>query len=246
MLKSKPLKRTLLSLLLGGLLLFSCKKEKLTPSPSSEAALPACIPQLDNPTGRSYPADSVIAISCTDNHCGLLPLGGRNYWIYEDSVFNDGVFVKVKYDTLRYVFSWKSLSDGLVWWQGNVSVGLPDRLYSNDSAIFLIANRLFMPGIIDTKKEYSVFPGDSMKYLTSFEDNAAQGRSVRLNGSIATPAGSFEDCILFEKNARNFRKDQVFFKPGLGVIKYIHEKAPMGSRIIKLQQVSTLISYHIE
>jgi hypothetical protein len=218
----------------------------LTPAPNAEAALPACIPQIEDPTGRSYSSDSVVATSCTDNHCGLLPLGGRNYWIYEDSVFDNGVFVKVKYDTLRYVFSWKSLSDGLIWWQGNVSVGLPDKLFSNDSSIFLLANRLFIPGIMDAKKEYSLFAGDSIKYLTSFEDNAAQGRSVRIHTPIETPAGAFEDCILFEKNARNFRKDQVFFKPGMGVVKYIHEKAPMGSRVVKLQQISTLIAYHIE
>ena len=52
--------------------------------------------------------------------------------------------------------------------------------------------------------------------------------------------------VFTEKNARNYRKNQVILKPGLGVLKYIQEKAPIGQRVIKLQQVLTLVAFHIE
>ena len=213
--------------------------------PFVEQPLP-CELQTDNPAGRSYTADSLVSFTCTSKHCGIIPLSITNYWVYQDSIFNDGVFIKVTIDTLRFAKTVKSLTDGLVWWQGNLSVGLPNLLYANDSSIFEVNERLFAPGISDAKKEFGLFQGDSVKYLTSFTDAAAMGRSVKMDTEINTPAGIFSDCIYFEKNARNYRKDQVYFKPGIGVIKYILEKAPMGTRSIKLQQVSTLIAWHIE
>lgn len=205
-----------------------------------------CESQTANPTGKSYPADSVISYICLETHCGIMPLSSKNYWVYEDSFFTNGVFSNVQFDTLRYLKTKKSLSDGLVWWEGNISVGLPDFLYANDSSIFDLSERLFIPGVLDVKKEFGLFAGDSIKYLTSFEDAAAMGRSLKIESPVQTPAGVFSECIFFEKNSRNYRKDQVYFKPGLGVIKYIQEKAPIGQRVIKLQQISTLVSVHIE
>lgn len=213
--------------------------------PDPEIVQP-CELQTDNPAGRSYTSDSVISFTCTTKHCGIIPLSIQNYWVYEDSIFNNGVLVKVGYDTLRYTNTYKSLTDGLVWWQGNLSVGLPEILYANDSSIFEINNRLFAPGIKNAEKEYGLFPGDSIKYLSSFEDAAAFGRSLKMDNAIKTSAGVFTDCLYFEKNARNYRKDQVYFKPGIGVLKYVQEKAPMGTFTIKLQQVSTLVAFYIE
>lgn len=119
-------------------------------------------------------------------------------------------------------------------------------LYSNDSALFGLSDRLFTPGIKDVKKEFGLFVGDSVKYLTSFDDIAAQGKSLKIQSAFKGETGTFDNYLYFEKNARNYRKDQVYFKEGIGVLKYIQEKAPMGQRVIKLQQVSTLVAYHIE
>ncbi|MBK9380658.1 MAG: hypothetical protein IPN39_04960 [Chitinophagaceae bacterium] len=236
------MKKILFLLFTGSLFLASCKKDNFIPPIKEES----CVLQTGNPAGRSYTSDSLISFTCTAKHCGILPLSTKNYWIYEDSVFSDGVFQKVQYDTLRFHKTWKSLSDELVWWESNISIGLPDKLYANDSAFFKIEDRFFTPGIVDVKKDFSLFPGDSIRYLASFEDAAAMGRSLKMQETIKTPAGSFSDYVYFEKNARNYRKDQVYFKPGVGVVKYIQEKAPMGSPQIMLQQVCTLISYHIE
>lgn len=237
------LSKLLLSLFLGSIFFSACRKESFTPAPEPRTP---CKLQIENPSGRTYTAGSVVSYTCTENHCGILPLSSKNYWVYEDSMFNDGVFSKVQFDTLRFTSNKKSLTDGLIWWEGNLYIGLPEVLYVNDSAFFSLGDRLFTPNVKDAKKDYSLFPGDSIKYLTSFHDAAASGRSLKLQAPILTPAGTFNDCVYFEKNARFFRKDQVLFKPGLGVVKYIQEKATPGDRIIKLQQISTLVAVHIE
>ena len=237
------LKKTILSLLLGSMFFLACRKSDFL---QTKTETEPCQLQKDNPTGRSYAGESLQAFTCIEKHCGILPLSSKNYWIYEDSIFADGMFTKVQLDTLRYQTAKKSLSDGLVWWEGNISVGLPDILYANDSSFFGLTDRLFSPDIKDVKKEFGLFPGDSLRYLTSFEDAAAMGRSLKFETPLKTFAGTFDDCFYFEKNARNYRKDQVYFKPGIGVIKYIYEKAPVGTRSIKLQQVSTLVAFHIQ
>jgi hypothetical protein len=229
---------------MGSILIASCRKESLIPQ--QHVIAESCIMQTSNPAGHSYPEDSVIVYNANGKYCGLMPLSTKNYWIYQDSMFNDGVFSQVKFDTLRFTDTYRSLSDGLVWWQTNISIGLPDLLYANDSAFFKMEDRLFMPGVIDAKKDYSLFEGDSVHYLASFEDAAAQGRSLKLTSPVASPAGTFDDCIYFEKNARNYRMDQVYFKPGVGVLKYIQQKAPMGTREIKLQQISTLVKFYFD
>ncbi len=235
------MKKTILSLLIGSVIFFSCRKEHLA------IVEEACLLQTDSPDSRSYTCDSVVAVSYSGKHCGLLPLSQKNYWIYQDSVFNNGSFSRVQFDTLRFSKTYRSLPDNLVWWESNIEVGLPNLLYSNDSSIFLLEQRLFSPDCIqDAKKEYSLFPGESTNYLAHFDDAAAMGKSVKMEETMATPAGSFLNCILFEKNARSYRKDDIYFKPGIGVVKYTREEAPMGSPITKLQQISTLIKFHIE
>lgn len=237
------LSKQLIFLIIGSILFSACRKDSFAPVKEPDFT---CMVQTDNPTGRSYEAESVISYNCIDRHCGIMPLSNKNYWVYEDSVFDNGNFLKVKLDTLRYSSNKKTLTDGLIWWESNISVGLPETLYANDSAIFTMTDRLFIPGVKDAKKDYRIPTGDSIKYLTSFDDIAANGRSVRLQSAIKTSAGTFNDCIYFEKNARFYRKDQVFYKPGFGVIKYIQEKAMPGSMEIKLQQVSTLVAVHFE
>jgi hypothetical protein len=240
------LSKLLLSLLSGSLLFSACSKDKFEPIPADPAKPTPCQFQTANPAGRTYAASSVVDFTCTEKHCGILPLSSKNYWVYEDSVFDNGFFLRVQYDTLRYISTKKSLEDGLIWWESNISVGLPELLYANDSAFFTLTERLFNPEVKDAKKDFSVPSGDSLRYLTSFEDAAANGRSVKLQAAVITSAGSFSNCIYFEKNARNYRRDQVYFKPGLGVVRYIQEKAQPGSPVVKLQQISTLVAIHIE
>lgn len=246
--KSQPLKQTF-TLLSAALLFFSACRKESNFSGDLPVTIPVpevCQPQTDNPANRSYSSDSVVAVQYSQNNCGLIPLSNKNYWIYSDSIFADGVFQRMQFDTLRYTAKLKSLTDGLIWWEGNIYAGIPKLLYANDSSLFEIGDRLFTQGIKDVRKDYSLFTGDSIRYLANFEDAAAIGRSIKMAGDLTVPGAAYSDCIFFEKNARDYRRDRVYFKPGLGVIKYIHEKSPIGQRSIKLQQVLTLIDYHIE
>ena len=236
------MKKTLLSLLIGSIILSACQKESII----EMAAEAACLPQSDDPGQRSYTCEVLEAVSYTGKHCGFLPISTKNYWIYQDSLFDNGTFLKVQYDTLRFTKALKSHTDDLIWWEPNIDIGLPARLYSNENGIFQMEKRMFTECFWDASKEFVMPAGDSAKYLTHFDDNAAFGRSVKLAETIQTPAGNFSDCVLFEKDAKFFRKDRVYFKPGLGVVKYICEKAEMGNPLIKLQQISTLVKIYTE
>lgn len=236
------MKRTILYLVLASVSFIACRKEDIDGTHKV-----ACLPQTDNPAGRSYTEDLLVRVEYSQKNCGLLPLSTKNYWVYLDSFFANGVFQRAQYDTLRFAKTYQSSPDNLIWWESNLEIGLPDLLYSNDSSIFLANYRLFAPDPIrDAKKEYGLFTGDSVKYLTSFEDNAALGRSVKWPATIATPAGNFNGCLLFEKKAPFFRKDQVFFKPGLGVLRYTYEEAPMGSPVMEMKKTATLVAAHLE
>jgi len=190
------LKKTILSLLIGSVFFLACRKNDfLQPGAETEP----CVLQMANPAGRSYSADSIEAFSCTQKHCGILPLSSKNYWIYQDSFFTDGIFSKIQFDTLRFLTNKRSLADGLVWCEDTISVALPDILYANDSSFFGLTDRLFAPDIKDVKKEFGLFSGDSLRYLTSFEDAAALGRSLKLENPLETIGGTFIDCFYFEK-----------------------------------------------
>ena len=235
------MKHLILSLLIGSLLFTACTKEKI------QVAKNTCIEQKTNPSGRSYTPDLMIATSYMTKNCGLMPLSRSAYWIYQDSLFTAGVFTSVKYDTLRFIQTYQSLPDSIIWWRANIEIGLPTLMYANDSALFLAEYRMFTQDpIIDAKQEYSLFEGDSIKYYTSFEDIGAIGRSVKLDAVVKTAAGNFSDCILFEKKSPRYRTDQVFFKPGLGVVRYVTEQATMGSPEMKLAKISTLVNFRVD
>ena len=248
--KEKPitLSKLLSSLILGCLAFTACRKESssLVP-PTAAAAQTNCIVPFTNPAGKAYDQDSVVNFVCTQSFCGILPLNSRNYWIYEDSIFTDGVFTKTVLDTLRFDEQMVAVQDGSVWWKPSMSVGLPNVIFANDSSLFVMTERLFTPGYMDAKKEFGLFAGDSIRYLANFDDYAAQGRGLKISGPVDIEGSKFNGVLYFEKLARNYRRDQVWFLPGVGVLKYTHEQANNGfPRVVRLQKISTLVAYHLE
>lgn len=216
----------------------ACRKNVIAPAEG-------CIVQTGNPDHQSYSSNDFFTVNYKGKHCGLIPLSSKHYWVYLDSIFDNGVFAAVKYDTLQFSKTYQTTADGLIWWEADKFVGLPVKCYANDSSIFGLDYRLFTSNtILDAKKEIYQFSQDSLRYLTSFADEAAIGKA--LHTSFATPAGNFANCLFFEKFAPMYRKDQVWLQPGLGVVKYIHEEAPMGSLSIQIQQISTLVSFNIQ
>lgn len=216
----------------------ACRKDVIS------APVEPCIEQTGHPV-QSYLANDFSSINYTSKHCGLIPLSSKHYWIYLDSIFDNGSFVSTKYDTLRFVKTYQTQPDGLIWWEANKYVGLPTKCYANDSSIFGLDFRLFTSNtILDSRKEIYMFGQDSLRYLTSFGDEAAIGRA--LHTDLQTNVANFTNCLFFEKYARMYRRDQVYVQPGLGVVKYIHEEAPQGSLEIQIQQISTLVSFNIQ
>ncbi len=242
----ETLSKLYLPLLAAIALISSCAKYELDQPFEPPVPVIPCEKQTVNPAGRSYSSDSIIAYTCTSKYCGFMPMSSKNYWVYEDSIFDNGVFTKIQLDTLRFNTTVKTTTDGLTWWKANTDVGLPSALYSTDSAVFALTQRAFSPQFTDAKKDYGMFEGDSIRYFSSFVDVAAQCRSLKSTTSMTTPAGTFADYIYTEKNARYYQRDQVYFAPGVGVIKFIREKAQPGTYQVKLREIATLVSYHIE
>src|SRR3569832_696107 len=95
-----------------------------------------CTQNTAIPFGVYVPA-SHTPINYNTNHCGYMPLGKKNYWIYLDSFFSAGTFVRTVIDTVRFTITTQT-PDGTIWWSRVLSinsggVGLPDYLYSTDS-----------------------------------------------------------------------------------------------------------------
>jgi len=215
----------------------ACRKEILKTEP--------CLQQTANPDKRSYSATDFTQTEYNNKHCGLLPLSKNHLWIYQDSIFENGLFARIEMDTLQFTTTWQTQPDGITWFKANKEVGLPLFCYSNDSAIFSIEQRLFSsPQIMDAKKQIFISHIDSIRYLSAFIDEAAIA-TQKMNSPISTALGNFNDCIFLEKLAPGYRKDQVYLKPGIGVVKYIYQEAPFSSPGIEMQRISTLVNYII-
>jgi hypothetical protein len=202
--------------------------------------------QTGNPGGHSYLHTELSPIEYSAKHCGLIPLSAKHYWIYQDSIFENGIFTHTELDTLKFFKTWQTQPDGLIWWQADKAVGLPDVCYANDSTIFGLEQRVFAsPAVFDAKKQIWLSSQDSTRFLTSFIDEAAIG-TEKMNKEISSPVGKFSDCIFLEKYAPGYRKEQTYLKPGIGVIKFIHMETPIGSSSMEMQRISTLIKFYID
>jgi len=205
-----------------------------------------CINQTTNPVDNSYFEGDVKTINYSGNHCGLLPLNSGNYWIYEDSIFdNSGNLKTVQLDTLSYTKTIRT-PDNLIWWEGNKNVGLPNQVYSSNTAIYGLQRGFFIADSFYSKKEFYEVEKDSASYYSAFGDIFAVGKVVRKSELIQTNLGAFTNYILFEKYAPGYRRDRVYFAPGFGVIKYTSEyyNPPGPPSKMFLQIKSTLVGFH--
>lgn len=220
------------------LLISACKKTEL---PVLEEA---CIEQTADPMMAAYDTNQVHYINYSGKHCGFMPLNSKSYWVYEDSLFDsEGNFNLVQIDTLRYSKTLQS-PDNLIWWETKKDIGLPRKLYASDDAIYGLQKGTFIMDSFYSKREFYV--ADSVNFLSGFNDIIAFGKIVRRTEPVETPAGIFYNYILFEKYSPGYRRDKVYFVPGLGVIQYTSEfyKAPGPPSKMKLFIKSSLVSYY--
>lgn len=221
------------------LFISACKKTEL---PVIEEA---CLEQTIDPLSAAYDTNQVHYINYSGKHCGFMPLNSKNYWLYEDSVFDsDGYFKYTQVDTLRYTKTIQT-PDNLIWWETKKDVGLPRKLYASDNAIYGLQNGTFIADSFYSKREFYEAESDSVSFLSGFADIVAFAKIVRRTEPVETPAGSFFNYILYEKYSPGYRRDRVYFVPGLGVIQYTSEfyKAPGPPSKMKLFIKSSLVSY---
>jgi hypothetical protein len=124
----------------------ACRKDVIKP-------VVACIEQKARPD-QSYSVNDFFSTNYSARHCGLIPLSSKHYWVYLDSIFDNGSLTSIKYDTLKFAKTYRTHTDGLIWWEANKFVGLPSKCYANDSSIFGLEFRLFTSNtILDSRKE---------------------------------------------------------------------------------------------
>ena len=226
------------------IILFSaCRKTEVPVPEVSET----CIEQTVNPLANSYDTNDVISVNYAGSHCGMMPLSSKNYWIYQDSIFdNNGFFKTTKIDTLRYTKTLQT-PDKLIWWEGSKDVGLPAKIYSSTDAIYGLQKGMFMADSMYSKREFYDADADT-SFFAGFADIVAFGKIIHKSEVLQTEAESFSEYILYEKYAPGYRRDRVYFVPGFGVIKYTSEyyKAPGPPSNMKMLIKSSLVSNHSE
>lgn len=246
------------------LLLFSnCRRDNVLNRPG--------VPCIHNGMPVTGPAllysSGLQQISYDSAICGFLPLHKDAYWIYTDSFFNtDGSLHLVQWDTLKVKGVYKSPGGPSLFWflSSRNQKGVIGLLYTTDSILYTIAPAFITPpfyehypwagyraaGYPDRRSPvYGPAGTDSIFTYNVYTDIAYQEKIINYQQPITVPAGSYSNCTGFLKRMR-WSPDEMIFKPGLGMIKYIvYYDAPPGSYSLfptgPVKQVSVLTSYHL-
>lgn len=182
------------------------------------------------------------------SHCGYLPLGKNNYWVYRDSLFDylTGQLQSTLIDTLRFKKTYQS-EDSIIWWEPAATLlykGYFDKVYSIDTTVYIMS-----PGSFGWRWPIPIF------FPTGVDSSAKMYRwddvfftytiGKKLNTNVTVPAGSFSNCYLFT-TARDFQPttpgSYKYAVPGIGIIKNKAINVQTGF----VTYTSELLSYHIE
>lgn len=233
-------------MLTAALLYFGCQKEEQLQKKGNECTHP--IPTRVPLTAYNLRVNPLAPVQYDQSHCGYLPLGKNNYWVYRDSLFDyqTGQFQSTLIDTLRFKKTYQS-EDSIIWWEPSASIlykGYFDKVYSVDTTVYIMA-----PGSFGYRWPIPVFfptGTDSAAKMYRWDDvffTYTIGKKISIN--ITVPAGSFSNCFLFT-TASDFQPSPPgsyrYVVPGVGIIKF---------KAINLQTgyttyTSELLSYHIE
>ncbi len=206
----------------------------------------ACIQSTQLP--GPYLSTDFTEVDYDQHHCGYLPLGKNNYWVYRDSIFNNSAQLQsVVQDTFRFTKTFRT-PDGIIWWAQDMSAstpniwpGYPPYNYSTDSTLY--GTKQNWGSRAGVKWFYGIGNNTSLSEIIDYSDLTSPCYAERLVNPVSSPAGTFSDCLLFtKKNVYGTAIDySTWYKPGIGVIRnyvYAGTSAPV--------RISTLISYHFE
>jgi hypothetical protein len=219
------------------------------------------IPTRIPPPLYDYSITPISEIQYNQSHCGFLPLGKNNYWVFYDSIFdfNNGQFLYEALDTLRFKKTY-TFNDSIIWWGppsftgpfnvNNSYKGYFQNIYSTDSNLYTLAEPNGARAVIKWAYPAS---SDTVSGFFNWSDvpGIFQGVAIRLTSPVIVPAGTFTDCILFIKKGIPYDHLQLYnyYKPGLGIVKSIVRKTTFPSSIYSpghILSISTLRRYHIE
>lgn len=237
-------------------IIFGCNKDSGINVVTNECIHPT--PTKIPPRSYNFSTTFPLEITYQQSHCGYLPLGKKNYWVYLDSAFdyNTGQFLNTYIDTLRFVKTYRG-TDSIVWWFPDLyslkfppyNKGFPDYLYSTDTALYTISTG-GGPGGTPTAKWFSTLYTDSVYYFQFWDDTGLTFESFgyKVYSSITVPAGMFENCFFFKQRfnngfVNNNSGKYIYVKPGVGIIKSKWIGGATGNILIR---ISTLLSYYIE
>lgn len=235
-------------------LIFGCNKDGEFNIVTNECTHPT--PTKIPPKGYIYATTYPLEVTYQQSHCGFLPLGKKNYWVYRDSSFdrNTGQFLNTYIDTLRFEKTYRG-TDSIVWWSPNpYSVnfppyykGYPDFVYSTDTVLYTISWSGGVGGT-PTAKWLTAFNTDSIHTGQHWDDTGGSLETFgyKFNPPITVPAGVFENCYFYKLRfgyGNNNRGIYIYVKPGVGIIQ---SKSIGGATGNILTNTSTLLNYHIE
>ncbi len=217
------------------ILFFSCQRNK-----TDRPAANNCISSSQLPT--DYPSDGLSETYYNNTHCGFMPLGKKNYWVYLDSLFDsNGGFTGTKYDTLKFTKTYYS-TDSIVWWEPNVFKGFFRFNYSTDSILYTLGDRWGNRLLVEWAKPLIT---DSTNDECIYTDHATLCKAWKINEPVNVPAGSFNQCFHYRKLWFLGNDFDFYFKPGVGVLKFwYYSKYPDGR--MKPATISTLVNFHLE
>jgi hypothetical protein len=240
------MKKNFILLFFAILVIYACKKDnKPLETEQCTYPIPTRVPRTFYDVANQLPE-----IQYNQSHCGYLPLSKENYWVFQDSVFDDntGQFISTAIDTLRFNKTFQS-NDSIVWWKPNndfaLLKGFYTRMYSTDSVLYALNQGAF--GSKQTLKWCYQLNVDSVSDPCIWSD-AGRMECVgkKLNSPVVVLAGSFTDCRQFIKiwEGGNIYESRlyIYYKPGLGILRAVFTRGLNGIII----HTANLSSFYID
>lgn len=217
-------KMSITSVVLAVLIITSCKKDQVPVegNENNDFLAENCI----------YGGDFTPISNPNFSESGIIPMHMNNYWKYADSTWDSGGNL-IESDVHLLQSSEARMKNGDVWWTLNYPVGIVHQ--SNDTLFNY--EYLWPSGCPGKTPNYFLFDADSITSTFVMEGDMAFVMSSHKLSSIATPAGTFLDCLYYNKSGLSI----AIIKPGIGIIEF-EGSEPFTNNSRKL----TLIEYYLE
>lgn len=168
---------------------------------------------------------------------GLIPLSLISYWVYSDSVWNNGILQTLSFDTLRVVSAQKSGNE--TWWFLSDSY----ILFQKNDTVYKLSSGFISGGAVScpekTKLFFAVTNDTVQNWNEQFSDYIFTGKAFLVGNTIATATSNYSGCMEFTQYG--FVNYARIIKPGIGIVKTIEDDFNN-----KIKRIRTLVNYRIQ